>query len=224
MPSGTRQKIIEYLSVHGPVKDPSGKATTALKELIGFNGNQAGFVQLVATMGKSGELVRDVRGKRTYELGVPNDSAARPDSSAEEHSRARAAIGTGNLSGNAIDYDELAAALLSRVVRSISEPEKTVEPTAWAQRRLQGLESRSTVLERALASARAELKVVSDERDALQTSLEAAEHNLSLLTERMGTPRSSAKSAASRLAPDDRALLHRLTSDDDAGRRSQRAG
>jgi hypothetical protein len=193
-------------------------------ELIGFEGNQTGFVQLVASMGKSGELVRDVRGKRTYELSLPNQSVARVGSSALELSRAAAAVDLDTQSGDGIDYDELAAALLSRVVRSIAQSDKTAEPTAWTKRRLQGLESRSTVLERELAGARAELKAVSDERDALRTSLEAAEHNLELLTERMGTPRASSTAAASRLGPDDRALLHRLTSDDVAGRRSARAG
>lgn len=224
VPSNTRQKIIEYLSVNGPVTDPSGKATTALKELLGFEGNQAGFVQLVASMGKSGELVRDVRGKRTYELSLPSGVAARPGSSAPALSRTAPAVDFDTRSDEGIDYDELAAALLSRVVRSIGASDTTTEPTAWTKRRLQGLESRSTVLERELAGVRAELKAVSDERDALRTSLEAAEHNLGLLTERMGTPRALAKTAASRLGPDDRALLHRLTSGDDVVRRSTRAG
>ena len=88
-----------------------------------------------------------------------------------------------------LDYDELAAALLAQVTRAAAAPTDTSESASWARRRLEQLEARNTSLQRDVARANAEAEAVAAERDILQNQLEAAQHNLSLLTDRLQEPR-----------------------------------
>ena len=114
-----------------------------------------------------------------------------------------------------MDYDELAASLLAQVtqVLSASGRDKTTgsaDPAAWARRRIDQLEVRNAALQRDLASAHADVQVVADERDDLQGRLEAATHNLQLMTDRMEPPRRTARPAIERLGAGEQALLHQL--------------
>ena len=62
-----------------------------------------------------------------------------------------------------------------------------------------------------LVGANAEAESVAAERDILQNQLEAAQHNLSLLTERLQEPRRpQGGRAAERLGPDEQTLLNQL--------------
>jgi len=194
---GVRTRIIEYLTEHGAVDDPSGKATSTLKQAIGYEGTDAGFTQVVAAMSKAGLLDRSIKGKRTYRIAH----------------RANGAAGTrGESSGSteAMDYDELAAALLARVTRAAAAPGATADSTAWARRRLEQLEARNTALQRDVARANAETEAVVVERDTLKAQLEAAQHNLELLTDRLKEPARHQVRAADRLGPDEQTLLHQL--------------
>ena len=192
-----RNRIVEYLKSHGTVEDSSGKATSTLKQAIAYEGSDAAFTQVVAAMAKAGMLKRQIRGKRTYRISYDSAGAsASPAAPAPD---------------GPMDYDELAAALLVQAARAASAPQDTSESATWARRRLEQLEARNATLLRDVARANAETESVAAERDALQTQLEAAQHNLSLLTERLQEPRRPQQGrAAERLAPDDQALLHQL--------------
>ena len=63
-----RQQVAQYLIQHGPFEDSTGRATTKLKEVLGYEGTNAGFTQLIANMDRAGQLTREVRGKRTYRI------------------------------------------------------------------------------------------------------------------------------------------------------------
>ena len=75
--SHIRQQVVQYLAQHGPLEDPSGKATAKLREALGYEGSEASFTQLISNMDRAGQLTREVKGKRTYRiLGVEHASQA----------------------------------------------------------------------------------------------------------------------------------------------------
>jgi hypothetical protein len=202
-----RNRIIGYLTDHGAVEDSSGKATSVLKKAIDYEGTDAGFTQVVAAMAKAGLLSRQIKGKRTYRISHNANGAT-------------ANVAAGAVAGETgpLDYDELAAALLAQVTRAAAVPTDTSESASWARRRLEQLEARNASLQRDVARANAEAEAVAAERDILQSQLEAAQHNLSLLTDRLSEPRRPQGRAAERLGPDEQSLLNQLRH-----RRPQRA-
>lgn len=198
-----RRRIVEHLTQHGPVRDASGRATALLKDAVGYEGSDTGFTQLVSAMAKSGALVREVRGKRTYRLSLnPNGHTASTSTTT--------GVGIQHTSDELMDYDELAAALLARVTRILSAPTDGSESSSWARRRLEQLETKNSALQRDVARAKAELESALLERDALRGQLDAAQHNLELLTERIGEPRHPQGRAAERLGSDEQTLLYQL--------------
>jgi hypothetical protein len=232
-----RRRITDYLSTNGPVEDRSGKATSILKDAIGYEGTHTGFIQLVAAMAKSGDVHRDVRGKRTYRVWVPTTvsppgNGAGPDANepgpaaAVRHDNGTGPNAPGSDDGpSEVDYDELAATLLARVTRLVAQDEHTTADTSWARRRLERLETQNAKLERDLARLRGEAELVRQERDALRDQLQAAERNLNLLTDRLGSTAPPRNNAANHLDADERALLRRLGGDRPARRdHSERAG
>lgn len=217
MPRDTtvRQRVIDYLVDHGPVSDNSGRATSQLKEAVGYNGGDAGFIRIVGLMAESGEIEREVRGKRTYRISASEqgraDSAGRPRPMSVATAAPAGAVAEVGADGE-LDYDELAAALLARVARTLTTAEASAsagDQAAWARRRLDQLEAKVVTLQRDLARARAEVQAVTGERDELQAKLDATSHNLDVLTERMGQ-RQPANRVAERLDTDEQALLYRL--------------
>ncbi|MDA8076719.1 MAG: hypothetical protein M0Z40_16125 [Actinomycetota bacterium] len=223
--SGARQDIVDFLSANGSISDPHGRATAALKRAVGYGGNDSAFIQLVSAMARDGEIDRVVRGRRTYELRLPIPA---PGSVSPAASPASGSVSPAPVPASApalaapaehpgasedIDYDELAAALLARVTQVISDSEHGSSSVGWTKRRMERLETRNAVAERELARAKAELRAVEAQRDELKSRLEAAEHNLSVLSERhhSSAAQASANRAARRLGTEDRDLLQRLT-------------
>lgn len=218
MPRDTtvRQRVIDYLVDHGPVNDDSGRATSRLKDAVGYQGGDAGFIRIVGLMADSGEIERQVRGKRTYRISVSEAartaSASRPRPAAAPDAAASPRQGPNGAPDGEMDYDELAASLLARVARTLSAGEAGTsagDQAAWARRRLDQLEAKVVSLQRDLARARAETQTVSEERDELRAQLELSTRNIDALSERLGqrqpTPR-----AAQRLDSDEKALLYHL--------------
>ncbi|HAM01559.1 MAG TPA: hypothetical protein DCQ30_04940 [Acidimicrobiaceae bacterium] len=206
--------MIDYLVEHGPMHDESGRATSRLKAAVGYSGGDAGFIRIVSLLADSGDIAREVRGKRTYRISVTDQGSAgaSPPSSASQAGVSPVNISRSAPVGDDLDYDELAAALLSRVARTLSAVESAGnggDQAAWARRRIDQLEAKVVSLQRDLARARAEVQSVTDEREALREQLEAATRNLDVLTERLGT-RPPPNRAADRLDSDDQALLYRL--------------
>ena len=111
-----------------------------------------------------------------------------------------------------MDYEELAAALLAQVTRLAATPADVSESSSWARRRLEQLEARNASLQRDVARANAEAEAVAAERDILKNQLEAAEHNLSLLTDRLQEPRRPHQGAGRRASRSRRADAARSAS------------
>jgi hypothetical protein len=103
-----RTRIRQYLRTHGPIDDPTGYATSALKDAIEYQGTAVAFIQLIAAMDREGEIAREVRGKRTYRITLGRAEVAVPDAP-----RTAPAVG-GALAAQPIeiDYDRLARAVV----------------------------------------------------------------------------------------------------------------
>ena len=100
-----RNRIRRHLASHGPLTDGQGLATKRLKEAVGYEGSAVAFIQLIAAMERDGELVRDIRGKRTYSIAVGEEQVVRQPGA----DTAVLDTPSGSL---AVDYDVLARSLL----------------------------------------------------------------------------------------------------------------
>ena len=200
--SHVRQQLVDYLVAHGPIDDPSGRATSKLRERFGYEGSEQGFTQLIATMDRSGELTRVVKGKRTYRIASDAETSQSNQSSGEH-------VGTENaMEPSVLDYDDLAASLLVRVVRTITAGNGQGDEGAWARRRIERLERRIGELERDLSRAKAESRGIADERDDLRRQLEHSEGNLAVLTDRLASRKPT--QILNRLGTDEQVLLNQL--------------
>ena len=214
MPRDTtvRTRIIEYLATKGSVDDRSGRATARLKEAVGYAGGDAGFIRIVSLMAESGDIDRVVKGKRTYRISVPPGTVVPALAHRTEEPTSTSL--SAQITDGALDYDELASSLLARVAQVLSGSETRAaggDQAAWARRRIDQLEARLVSLQRDVARARAETEAVKQERDELRSQLDAASHNLELLTERLGSNQArSTPRAADRLGSEEQALLYRL--------------
>ena len=101
---GTREHIIAYLADNTELFDPGGMASTRLAAAVGYPGSSVAFAQLLSGMERSGLIERDVRGKRTYRIGLGSMAGADQ-------------AGEGSAAG--FDYDELARRLLAQVGASL---------------------------------------------------------------------------------------------------------
>jgi chromosome segregation ATPase len=198
-----RQQVEQYLIQHGPFEDSSGRATAKLKEVLGYEGTNAGFTQLIANMDRAGQLTREVRGKRTYRITAVADAASAPLSSVER---------SPDVADNAeMDYDQVASALLLQVVQTMTEGNRQRgSDGSWARRRMERLESRINDLERDLLQAKAESRTLAAERDELRQLLEHSQANLALLSDRVSTGKPREGQLSKLLGTDERALLDQL--------------
>jgi hypothetical protein len=195
---------VDYLVRHGSLEDPQGRATSKLREALGFLGSVGSFTQLISTMDRTGELTREVKGKRTYRIAAVASNPALSDNNLEESDAPDTVE---------MDYDQVASALLVQVVKTLTQGSRGKEGDgSWAGRRIERLERRIDELERDLSHAKAEAKSVADERDELRLQLEHSEGNLALLTDRLSTGKVREGQVSKRLGPDERALLHQLRS------------
>jgi hypothetical protein len=206
--SRIRQQVALYLAQHGPLDDPTGRATAKLRESLGYEGSEASFTQLIANMDRAGQLTREVKGKRTYRI-VPVEHGSQVGLDRDPV----AVAGNADTDGAAMDYDEVASALLVQVVQTLTKGNRTKESDgSWARRRIERLERRIGELERDLSVAKAESKTLAAERDQLRVQLEHSEGNLALLTERLPNSKSRDGQLSKLLHSDERALLHQLRS------------
>lgn len=204
--SHIRQQVVQYLAQHGPLEDPSGKATAKLREALGYEGSEANFTQLISNMDRAGQLRREVKGKRTYRIaGVEQASQAGTDQESIADSM--------DPEDTAMDYDAVAAALLVQVVQTVTKGNQTKESDgSWARRRIERLERRIDELERELSAANAGSKTIGAERDQLRLQLEHSEGNLALLAERLPSSKARDGRLSELLHSDERALLQQLRS------------
>jgi chromosome segregation ATPase len=198
--SPIRQQVAQYLWERGPLEDPTGRATSKLRDVLGYEGSEASFTQLIANMDRAGQLTREVRGKRTYRIAAVADTPAMAtDNSRDATDEAD------------VDYDRVASALLVQVVQTLTETGRGKDSGgSWARRRIERLEKRINDLEHDLLQARAESKTLSAERDELRLQLEHSEGNLAVLSEKLSTGKPRDGQLSKLLRTDERALLNHL--------------
>jgi len=81
---GTREHIVAHLAGTRELLDPGGMASTRLAAAVGYPGSSVAFAQLLSGMERSGLIERDVRGKRTYRIGLgPMAAGAEADGDAD---------------------------------------------------------------------------------------------------------------------------------------------
>lgn len=201
------QGVIDYLHEHGPVEDPAGRATAKFREELKFKGSSAAFTQMIAVMENQGTLARSVRGKRTYRIALAEQGNRTTRKTGKRVDSPSPAVEA------EVDYDQLAAALLTRVIQSVST--SSTENGAdgpLPRRQAQRLERENGQLTKELARTKSELKKTIADREDLREKLENCESNLALLTDQLSTPKPKRNAAMAALKAEDRELLNQLLS------------
>ena len=203
---GTRERVIAYLAEAGELFDANGMASTRLAAAVGYPGSSVAFAQLLSGMERSGLIEREVRGKRTYRIGLGPARAgtARAVSGVTAGVRTNsAAPGTTGVSaagaaapGTAgFDYDELARRLLVQVVRRLAaaEPEASLPDRSAASPPMdQPIHADELVLQETVSSLKYELAAawtkhgkLAEENVRLREQLKAAQRSLALAAEQV---------------------------------------
>lgn len=183
----------------GAIVDSTGMASTRLAEAVGYPGSSVAFAQLLSGMERDGLVAREVRGKRTYRITLPEGVAAAQAAKASGTPLAAlsSALGLPEVSPDApasdaglpeaglpagvgIDYDELARRLLVQVLRKLgSVPDADIAaadaPGALAEENAR-LREELTQTQRALAAERARRSPLSGELN--QADVVVLEHLL----------------------------------------------
>ena len=211
---GTRERIIAYLTEAGELFDANGMASTQLAAAVGYPGSSVAFAQLLSGMERSGLIEREVRGKRTYRIGLgpARAGAARVVSGVTPGIRAASAVpgtpgiraasavpgtpgispvGTSGPGAAGFDYDELARRLLVQVVRRLAATDAEAggldRPAAGqpAAPDLSALQETVSDLKYELAAAWSKHGKLAEENVRLRERLKAAERSLALAAEQV---------------------------------------
>jgi hypothetical protein len=192
---GTRERITAYLAEAGELFDANGMASTQLAAAVGYPGSSVAFAQLLSGMERSGLIERDVRGKRTYRIGL---GAAR-GGTARVVSGVRAAqaipgVSAAGAAGREMagfDYDELARRLLVQVVRRLaatdaeaSTPDRSAADQLAPPDQL-ALQETVSGLKYELATAWTKHGKLAEENVRLREQLKAAQRSLALAAEQV---------------------------------------
>ena len=196
---GTRQRIIAYLAEAGELYDANGMASTQLAAAVGYPGSSVAFAQLLSGMERSGLIAREVRGKRTYRIGLGPARTTGPGAGARAPARAGLAGGpTGGSAGPGdagvagFDYDELARRLLVQVVRRLAATEPEEDPPEASPAPDQppppdqlALQETVNGLEYELATAWTKHGKLAEENVRLREQLRVAQRSLALAAEQV---------------------------------------
>lgn len=181
--TGARERVRAGLAEGGPVSDEKGRATVLLKDRVSYAGSDVGFVQLLSAMERSGEIVREVRGRRTYSIRLATQfTPTAPIKSARTTSKQGVdEPPQGGLDSGVeeIDYEELANTLLVHVMNILRQSE-TTDSSDW-MRRIEELDGANLALQRELARTREDAESLKAERDLAVDQLDAATQELSAL-------------------------------------------
>ena len=189
---GTRERIVAYLAETGELFDANGMASTQLAAAVGYPGSSVAFAQLLSGMKRSGLIEREVRGKRTYRIGLgpARSGAARVVSRVTTGVSAADAAGPGTAG---FDYDELARRLLVQVVRRLAATDggaSGLKGSAAAAG--QPTASDPSVLQETVSSLKYELATawtkhgkLAEENVRLRDQLKAAQRSLALAAEQV---------------------------------------
>ena len=189
---GTRERIVAYLAETGELFDANGMASTQLAAAVGYPGSSVAFAQLLSGMERSGLIEREVRGKRTYRIGLgpARSGAARVVSRVTTGVSAADAAGPGTAG---FDYDELARRLLVQVVRRLAATDggaSGLKGSAAAAG--QPTASDPSVLQETVSSLKYELATawtkhgkLAEENVRLREQLQAAQRSLAMAAEQV---------------------------------------
>ena len=114
--AGIRGRILSRLRAAGEITDPGGLASAALAKAVDYPGSSAAFAQLLSGMERDGLIKREIRGKRTYRIGLVEPGLEMASARGEQE------FEPGTSAAAAFDYDELAMRLLAQVVWRIAAP------------------------------------------------------------------------------------------------------
>jgi len=187
---GTRERIVAYLAETGELFDANGMASTQLAAAVGYPGSSVAFAQLLSGMERSGLIEREVRGKRTYRIGLgpARSGATRVVSRITTGVSAAGPAGPGTAG---FDYDELARRLLVQVVRRLaatdaeaSARDRSAADQAAHPDRL-ALQETVSGLEYELATAWTKHGKLAEENVRLREQLKAAQRSLALAAEQV---------------------------------------
>jgi hypothetical protein len=175
--SGTREHVVAFLTEAGELYDKDGLASTRLAEAVGYPGSSVAFAQLLSGMERSGLIVREVHGKRTYRITLGDVEGFGPVSRAIADSGASAAVSRPIPSSAAgdFDYDELARRLLVQVVRRLAAAPEASPRLAPAD---DGGDDTVAGLEHELASAWTKHGKLAEENIRLREQLRTAQRSL----------------------------------------------
>jgi len=202
---GTRERIIAYLTETGELFDKNGMASTQLAAAVGYPGSSVAFAQLLSGMERSGLIEREVRGKRTYRIGLGQAASAAARNGTGEASRVG---GVGEVATPGFDYDELARRLLVQVVRQLAaaEPDGADVADPSAQEAARELAEENVRLREQLKVARRSLALAAERvrRLPVTTGLDSREVMVlqRLLADGAGTPEAGNLAAADLEAAD----------------------
>jgi hypothetical protein len=197
---GTRERIMAYLAEAGELYDANGMASTQLAAAVGYPGSSVAFAQLLSGMERSGLIAREVRGKRTYRIGLGTTRAAGQARAVTGVGAGAALPGVPGVSGvgeagpgaAGFDYDELARRLLVQVVRRLAAadpgadpPEASPAPDQPAPPDQLALQETVSGLEYELATAWTKHGKLAEENVRLREQLKAAQRSLALAAEQV---------------------------------------
>ena len=202
-----------YLAEAGELYDANGMASTQLAAAVGYPGSSVAFAQLLSGMERSGLIAREVRGKRTYRIGLGPARTAGPGVTARAPglggTLAGVPAGTAGPGGAGVagpggagvagfDYDELARRLLVQVVRRLaakdaeaSTPDRSASaempagPDQPAPPDQVALQETVRGLEYELATAWTKHGKLAEENVRLREQLRAAQRSLALAAEQV---------------------------------------
>jgi hypothetical protein len=196
---GTRERIMAYLAEAGELYDANGMASTQLAAAVGYPGSSVAFAQLLSGMERSGLIAREIRGKRTYRIGLGPARAVGPARVVSGVGTGAAVPGVPEVTGAGadgpaaagFDYDELARRLLVQVVRRLaaaSMPDRPVTaemPPAPDHPDQLALQETVSSLEYELAAAWTKHGKLAEENVRLREQLKAAQRLLALAAEQV---------------------------------------
>ena len=184
-----------YLAEAGELYDANGMASTQLAAAVGYPGSSVAFAQLLSGMERSGLIAREVRGKRTYRIGLGPAQAVGPVRVVSGAGAGAAVPGVPEVSGAGaagFDYDELARRLLVQVVRRLAAadpeaapPEASPAPDQPAPPDQLALQETVSGLEYELATAWTKHGKLAEENVRLREQLKAAQRSLALAAEQV---------------------------------------
>jgi hypothetical protein len=195
-----------YLAEAGELYDANGMASTQLAAAVGYPGSSVAFAQLLSGMERSGLIAREVRGKRTYRIGLGTARPAGPARIVPRVGAGAAVPGVPEVSGAGqaglgaagpgvagFDYDELARRLLVQVVRRLAaaeagSPDRPVTaemPPAPDHPDQLALQETVSGLEYELAAAWSKHGKLAEENVRLREQLKAVQRSLAQAAEQV---------------------------------------